>query len=136
MSSDKSTDSKKHLWRIHVKNLETIIGVGIHEHEKEKQRVIVNTVVEGEYPAKPSSIKDCFNYDYIHNLVVNIWPKHQHKPLLEDCAVELLEYIFRCDDRVTTASVRICKPDIFPAAESVGVETTWTRKDFENFIVI
>ncbi len=122
-----------HRWYVHVKNLETTIGVGIHAHEKEKQRVIVNVTVEGEYPANPQTIKDCFNYDHIHNLIVNEWPQKAHKPLLENCVVELLEHIFRCDERVDIARVQVSKPDIFQNAEKVGVETQWTRKDFELY---
>ncbi len=128
-----SSDIQKHRWRVHVTNLQTTIRVGIHEHEKEKQRIIVNAIVEGEYPAKPQVIEDCFNYEYIHNLVVDEWPKKEHKSLLENCVVELLEHIFSCDERVDKASVRICKPDISPHAEAVGVEAQWTRKDFKLF---
>ncbi len=123
----------KHRWRIHVTNLESSICVGIHQHEKEKQRIIVNAFVEGEYPENPQTINDCFSYDYIYDLVVNEWPKHPHKLLLENCVVELLEHIFRIDGRVDLANVRICKPDIFPQAESVGVETQWTRADYKKF---
>ncbi len=125
----------KHHWRVHIKNMETTIGVGIHEHERRKQRVLVNVVVEGEYLAKPQVIEDCFNYDHVHNLVVNEWPKKEHKPLLENCAVELLEHIFRCDNRVDYASVRVCKPDIFPQVEAVGVEAEWTREDFKKLVL-
>lgn len=130
-----SSDIKKHRWRVHVTNLQTTIRVGIHEHEKEKQRIIVNAIVEGEYPAKPQVIEDCFNYEYIHNLVVDEWPKKEHKLLLENCVVELLEHIFRSDERVDYASVRVCKPDISSHAEAVGVETEWTRKDFEKLVL-
>ncbi len=94
---------------------------------------MVNISLEGEYPAKPKEIEDCFNYDYIHDLVVNKWPNMEHKLLLENCVVELLEHIFRCDSRVDSATVRVCKPDIFPDVEAVGVETSWTRADFENY---
>lgn len=127
-----SSDLQKHRWRVHIKNMETTIGVGIHTHEQKKQRVIVNVTVEGEYPAKPQIIDDCFNYECIHELVINEWPNKPHKLLLENCVVELLEHIFRCDGRADKASVRVCKPDISPHAEAVGVESEWTRKDFER----
>lgn len=132
MGGNMSSDTK-HRWNVHIKNMVTTIGVGIHPHEIEKQRVFVNVTVEGEYPAKPQLISDCFNYDYIYELVVNEWPKLTHKPLLENCVIELMEYIFRCDERVDFASVRVCKPDIFPQVEAVGVETNWTRADYEKF---
>lgn len=125
-----SSDSLKHLWQVHVTNLETRIAVGIHPHERKKQRIIINATVEGEYPTEPKVIGDCFNYEKIHSLVVDEWPKHGHKLLLENCVVELLTHIFRCDNRVERASVRICKPDISKHAEAVGVEARWTRADF------
>ncbi|MEQ1790104.1 MAG: dihydroneopterin aldolase [Rickettsiales bacterium] len=135
MVANMSSKGLKHRWRVHVKNLETSIGVGIHAHEIEKQRVRINVTIEGEYPAKPQLIEDCFNYDYINQLVMDEWSKKPHKLLLENCVVELLEHIFICDKRVDFARVHICKPDIFPHAESVGAETEWTREDFENFCI-
>ncbi len=126
----------KHRWTIHVTNLETRIAVGIHPHEQEKQRVIINATVEGTYSAKPKKIEDCFNYEHVHNLVVDEWSKHGHKLLLENCVTELIEHIFRCDERVERACVRICKPDISPHAEAVGVETSWTRADFDKLALV
>ena len=119
-----------HKWRVHVKNLETIIGVGIYEHELTPQRIIVNVIVEGRYPTKPQDISECFNYENIYQLIANDWRKKPHTPLLEQCVIELLEHIFKCDDRVDFANVCIYKPDIFHNVEAVGVETSWTRTDF------
>ena len=124
--------SFKQHWRVNVKNLETIIRIGIHANEQQPQRVFVNAMIEGVYPAKPQSIADCFNYDHIHALVVQEWPKRQHVNLLETYVAELLEFIFRSDARVDFARASVCKPDIFPQAQSVGVEAEWTRKDFER----
>lgn len=125
--------SSKHPWRVHISNMDTIIRVGIHPHEQTPQRVRISAVVEGEYPARPTGISDCFDYDHVHKLVVDTWPTQQHTDLLEMLAVELLEYIFQTDSRVQRARVTVCKPDIFAQAESVGVEAEWTRADFERF---
>ncbi len=119
-----------HKWRVHVKNLETNMAVGIYDHEKTPQRLLINALVEGEYPALPAVIEDCFNYEHIHNLVINIWAKKSHTSLLEECVTELLAHIFRSDERVSFAKVSVEKPDIFVNAEAVGVETAWTREDF------
>jgi 7,8-dihydroneopterin aldolase/epimerase/oxygenase len=121
------------VWRVYVKNLETNIKIGIHDHEQEPQRVLVNATVTGRYPAHPSSIGDCFNYDHIHKLVVNEWQKRPHTKLLETLVVEVLEYIFRIDSRVESAKVSLCKPDIFKMAESVGVEAEWSREEYLRF---
>jgi dihydroneopterin aldolase len=123
--------SKQH-WRINIKNVATTIRVGIHPHEQEPQRVFVNGSVEGNFPVHPKSIADCFNYDHIYDLVVKEWPKRPHTPLLETLVAELLEHIFLLDSRVDFARASVCKPDIFPEAEAVGVEAEWTRADFER----
>jgi dihydroneopterin aldolase len=119
-------------WRINVKNLETFIPIGIHPHEKKPQRVIINAVIEGNYPLKPRSIDDCFNYEHIHRFVVKEWPLQPHVFLMETSVVTLLNYIFNIDQRVTFAKVSLCKPDILLEAQSVGVEAEWTRADFER----
>lgn len=124
--------SSNQKWRVYIKNLETRIRVGIHAHEQEIQRVIINATIEAEYAAKPRSIDDCFNYDHLHDWVVQEWPKRPHTALLEHCVVELLEHIFRADKRISFARVSVCKPDIFPQADSVGVEAEWTRADFKR----
>ncbi len=126
--------SKKMLWKVNVTHLETIIPVGIYKDEQEPQRVIVNAKVEYEQSPNPKSITDCFDYNKIHKLVTQEWKKHDHTPLLENYIFELLIYIFQCDDKVKSATVSICKPDIYKEAERVGVEATWTREDFLQFI--
>jgi 7,8-dihydroneopterin aldolase/epimerase/oxygenase len=122
--------SSNQCWRIHVKNMETVIHIGIHDHEKSPQRIIVNAVIEAQYALKPKTIKECFSYEHIYKLVVEQWPKRPHIHLLESCVVELLEHVFRIDDSVMFAQVSVCKPDIFPEADAVGVEAQWTREDY------
>lgn len=124
--------STTHRCRVNIRNLSALIRIGIHPHERTPQRILVNAVVEGDYPPRPSSIDECFNYDPIHQLVTEEWTRRGHTSLLETYVVELLEFIFRLDDRVTYAKVSVCKPDIFPQAEAVGAEAEWTRADFER----
>lgn len=127
--------SSNHLWRVQVRQMETRIRVGIHAHEREAaQRVWVEATVEGHYPARPQAIEDCFNYELIHRLVTQDWPLQAHKPLLEQWAVELLEAIFRADAKVEAASVSLSKPDVFADTHSVGVETRWTRAEFDKIV--
>lgn len=125
--------SSEQCWRINIRNIATKIAVGIHDHEKTPQRVLVNVTVESLYAPKPDSIDECFNYDHVRRLVVEEWPGRQHIPLLETCVTGLLEYIFRTDLRVVYAKASVCKPDIFPEVDSVGVEAEWTRADYERF---
>jgi len=124
--------SSNQRWRVYIKNLETHTRVGIHAHEQIPQRIIVNATIEADYALRPDSIDDCFNYDHLRHWVVTDWPKRPQTALLETLIIELLEHIFHADHRIAYARVSICKPDIFPEAMSVGVETEWTRADFER----
>ncbi len=119
-------------WRIHITDLETCIAVGIYPQEKEPQRVLVNAVIEGMYPARPQSVSECFNYELVHARVTREWLKRPHTDLLETLVTDLLEYIFRSSASVKSATVRLTKPDIFPDAKGVGVEGRWTRGDYER----
>jgi dihydroneopterin aldolase len=127
--------SSKRKWRINVKNMETRLRVGCTPEEHEPQRIFVNAVVEGEYDAVPQSIDQCINYDIIYARVVKEWPKLPHTVLLETRIRELLEHIFRMDDKVAYAKVSLCKPDVFAEAEAIGVEAEWTRADFERLVI-
>src|SRR5687768_8496652 len=92
-------------WRINIKNMETRIGIGIHSDEQQQQRALLNAVIEADYPARPASIEDCFNYDHVYHLVVQEWPKRPHRYLLETCITDPLQHIFTADDRVVYAKV-------------------------------
>lgn len=124
----------KQRWRINICNIETHIPVGIHEHEKIPQRIIVNATVECSYSCKPETIDECFNYDHVRKLVVEEWPNRPHIALLETCVNDLLAFIFKTDDRTSYAKVSVCKPDIFPETQSVGVEAEWSRVDFQKYM--
>jgi dihydroneopterin aldolase len=117
-------------WRVFVKNMETTVKIGIHDHEQKPQRILVNVEVQGVYKAPPEVISDCFNYDHVHQLAVKEWPQRAHVQLLETLAIEMLKHVFTVDNRVDTARVSIAKPDIFKEAEVVGVEASWTMDDF------
>lgn len=117
-------------WRVFIRSLETSLRIGIHQHEREAQRLLVNAEIEGVYAIQPQGIGDCFNYDHLYKLVVHDWPKREHVELLETLVIDLLCHIFSVDERVERVTVSIAKPDIFAEAESVGVETVWTRGDY------
>lgn len=126
--------SSNQRWRIFVENLETRVRIGIHEHERDPQRILVSAVIEADYSRRPQSIKECFDYDHLHRVVVEEWPHRSHVMLLETAVTELLESIFAADDRVVKARVSIRKPDIFVQAQAVGVEAEWTRADYERHL--
>ena len=124
--------SSKQLWKIHVRNLDTRIGVGIHAHEQTPQRIRVNALIAAEYAAQPQSISECLSYEVIHDYVTREWPKRPHTDLLETLVNDLLLFIFNAHPGVQRAQVTVGKPDIFEQAQCVGVEAEWTREDFKR----
>ena len=125
--------SSKHKWRINVRNLETNMRVGCDPKERDPQRIRINVMIEGEYDFKPDKLDQCINYDVVYKFVTQEWPKLPHTILLETRVNDLLEYIFRSDDRVAFVRASLEKPDIFHEVESVGIETEWTREDYERY---
>ncbi len=119
-------------WRVYVTNLETFLRIGIYAAEKKPQRVIVNASIEADYAVRPKTIAECISYEHVYTLVAQEWPQRGHVELLETYIAELLEYIFRLDDRIVYVKVSLCKPDVFAEAQAVGVEAQWTRGDFER----
>jgi len=125
--------SSKQKWRFNIRNLETRMRIGCDPKEHEPQRILVNVVMEGEYSAAPQSLEQCINYDLVYRLVTQEWPALPHTILLETRIRELLEYIFRADERISYAKVSLDKPDIFPEIESIGIEAEWTRADYLRY---
>ena len=128
-----SSDTLNMPWRIFLKNIETSIKIGIHDHEKKPQRLQVNVTMEGEYPCFSTNINDYYNYDVIKCYVTEEWPTRPHVLLLENLVVDLLDFIFSSNDSVEYANVSISKLDIFQQVEAVGVEAEWVREDYENY---
>ncbi len=118
--------------KVFLRDIEVLLKVGIYPHERVAQRVVVNADIEGMFPARVNSLADCFDYDAVHKLVTETWPVQPHVDLLETCVDALLAHIFCSDTRVDMARVSVAKLDIYPDSKCAGVETTWTRADFEK----
>lgn len=126
--------SFKMIWRVNIKNLQTKIRVGICDHErKAPQNILINAIIDYESSANPQSINECFNYDSIHQLVVEKWQEKGHTDLLETLVFDLLTYIFSSDGKVKFSRVSVSKPDIYDEAEAVGIEAEWIREDYKKF---
>lgn len=117
-------------WEIIISQLETRVRIGIHAHESEPQRLWVDAAIYGHYPAHPSSIEQCIDYDVFHNLVTVEWPKRPQIALIETLVMELFAFIFLQAANVSHATIGIYKPDIFREAEKVGVRLSLTRAEF------
>jgi len=124
--------SFKQKWRVYLNKLEVVMRVGCAPHEREPQRIWLNVTIEGQYATRPAELADCINYDLVYKYVTRTWPGLSHTILLETRMVELLTFIFESDDKVDYARVCMLKPDIFKEVESIGLETEWTRADYER----
>ncbi|MEZ5690792.1 MAG: dihydroneopterin aldolase [Rickettsiales bacterium] len=129
-NNTKQDSKKEHIWKIHVKDLEIFTKIGIHEHEKKKQRILVNIEIDALYPYRPKDISQCFDYEKIVKYINDKWDNQEQKYLLEHCVTELMDYAFNCDERIINIKIGINKPDIFSNVKSLEVETVLTRDDF------
>jgi len=107
--------------------------IGIHEHEKiKKQKIKFNIVIDVDQNVLPDEkdIKSIVDYEKITNNLKNLAKNKKYnflESLVEDSFKELFE-----DKRITSAKVKIEKPDAIKNAESVGVEVFKTREDYEG----
>ena len=77
-------------------------------------------------------MNECTDYGLLQEHVTKTWPALPHTPLLETCVMELMEIIFTHSKHITSAEVRIVKPDILLNVKQIGLELTLTRDAFEQ----
>src|SRR5688572_11051550 len=106
-------------WEAVISNIKTEISVGIYEHEKAPQTILVSATIRGHYPAYPKDISECTNYEMLQSLTES-WKTRDQVALLETLAMECFEEIFTKCPHAQEATVSIMKPDIFADTEAVG----------------
>lgn len=129
MTPEKSPDT------VFIRNLTLEMSAGIYEFEKlTKQRVMVNLTlyVESNREKTPGSIDEVVSYENIANKISEI-AISKHYDLLEEF-VEIVAAECLKDRRILTVQISAEKPDILPAAESVGVGITRNRRDFTPLV--
>ena len=118
---------------IFIKNFIIQEIIGIHEHEKiKKQKIKFNIVIDIDQNIVPNEqdIKSIIDYEKIINKLENL-AKNKKYNFLESLAEDSFKEIF-VDKRISSAKVKIEKPDAIKNAESVGVEVFKDRKDYEG----
>lgn len=109
--------------RVLVEGYELIGSVGVYEHERRyEQRIVVSLELDvlDHYDGVSDELTDVYDYDHAIKAVrTTVESRHFH--LLETLAERIAE---ACLDHphVTTAKVRIAKPDILIACRAVGIE--------------
>lgn len=107
--------------QIFIRDLTLEMSAGIYDHEKEnKQRVIVNVVLDVEKNTNPQGIDDVVSYEDIANEIINL-SVQKHYDLLEEFAENIARACLNVP-LVQTASIQLEKPDIIENTKSVGVK--------------
>jgi dihydroneopterin aldolase len=110
-------------YRIFIRDLEMIASVGVHQFEKIKPqriRVSIDLIVGPRRPDATDTVDTVLSYENVVKAVRAIVATGHFQlieTLAERIAAECLHHY-----TVTSAKVKIEKPDIFPDAASVGIE--------------
>ena len=114
-------------WTVRIDRLETQLKVGIYEHEKVFQPILVSLKASGRADASPNHIEQCIDYEPICAWIQNEWPNSNHTPLLETRMNELLSYVFSVNSRITWVWAGLYKPNAIKGARFVGLERSASR---------
>ena len=110
-------------YRIFVRELEMIASVGVHAHEKvrpQRIRVSIDLTVGPRAADASDTVDTVLSYEnVVKSIRAIVATGHFHliETLAERIAAECLGHY-----TVSTAKVKIEKPDIFPDAATVGIE--------------
>jgi dihydroneopterin aldolase len=119
------------VWTIEVKDVETQLRVGIWEHEREYQPIIVSLALRANAPIFPQTIEDCLDYEPICRWLIDELPKRPYTPLLETKLAEVLRFVFEFDSRVTWVDAAMSKPKAIKNVGGAGVRMAISRADYE-----
>lgn len=114
---------------VFVHGLVVGMSIGVHAHEKEKPqrvRVSLDMSVLEDGPLITDQIADVVCYEEITHAVRKIVAQ-DHINLVETLAEKIADACLS-DERITEITVRVEKLDVFPDAESVGVEICRTNR--------
>ena len=130
LKPEKNKDSIKR--SVFVKDFIIQEIIGIHEHEKtKKQKIKFNIVIDVNQNTVPDekNIKSIVDYEKITNKLENL-AKSKKYNFLESLAEDSFKEIFE-DKRINSVKIKIEKPDAIKNADSVGVEVSKNRSDYE-----
>lgn len=108
---------------IFIRGLELIASVGVYEHEKRYEQLLVVSLlltVDDQYDGISDRLEHVYDYDAAITAVKStVAEGHVH--LIETLAERIAA---RClvDSRVLKIKVRIEKPDVLPACRGIGIE--------------
>ena len=114
--------------RVFVRELEIVASVGVYRAEQHyEQRVLISVDLQvvDDYDGQSEKLADVLDYGRLADSIERL-AQSAHFTLIETLAARIAELALE-DQRVIKALVRVEKPDILPAARSVGIEIERTR---------
>ena len=123
MNDDKSS--------VFLRDCRAQLFVGVYDHERHApQNVLVSVEAEMALTERFDDVGEkstarVVSYEMLYDFVRSELPKMGHIYLLESVAESIITFCFR-DPRILSVTVRLEKPDIFPAA-SAGISMTRRR---------
>lgn len=104
-------------------DIELMLFVGVHEHEKAaQQRYVISARVEVD--AATVSPDAFFDYDPLKSFIDGF--AGQRIETHEEIALRIWDFLKK-DDRVRAVSLKLRKPDIFDNAAAVGLDISFAR---------
>lgn len=123
-------------WTVEIKDVQTRLRVGIWEHERDYQPIIINLTLRGTAPIFPETIEDCLNYEPICRWLIDELPLKPYTQLLETKLAEVMRFVFDFDARITWVDAAISKPCAIDKVGGVGVRRSVSRADFAETLGI
>lgn len=124
--------ARRSKWTVCVQSLQTRLRVGVYEHERQPQPIVVSLRISGLAETSPTTLAQCFDYEPICRWVLDDWPRSEHVLLLETRLNELADRVFAADRRIMDVWVGLYKTQAVPEARLVGLEREITRRQFEE----
>jgi dihydroneopterin aldolase len=109
-----------------LETLSVMIRLGIHAHEAEPQRVLINVEMTVDYPTPPSEdrIEEVLDYDFVREAILKLAAECRFA--LQETLCDTIAALCLADARVKRVRVRTLKPDVYPDA-GVGCEVVRGR---------
>jgi len=114
---------KKFTKTIELSNVELMLFIGVHQHERnDRQRLLVSVSVGVKDNEEGDDIKNTLDYDQLYRFLKK-FEQLDHIDLQETVCRKILKYALEVPG-VLAVSVSTRKPDIFNDTEFVGITMT------------
>jgi dihydroneopterin aldolase len=97
-------------WEVVIDRLRADTRIGIHDHERAPQPVVIDAVLRCRAHALPERIDDCLDYDAFCRLLRAYLERQPHTDLVERLAADLLVLAFERFSMLDDASLTVYKP--------------------------